>query len=192
MLGRRDSEDERHSSSSSSSASVSPFDSSPGPTRPAALRSQRPSKSERFKALLLRKGGRSDSSSRMSAVERLRIGGAPEAAPDLHSDLSHDQPPSDAPDVNAHLTLTSQCVQKLMFAWRPKEPTRLPPASSCSSPFAFLSAPSAPSAQPRSLTPPCSASRRFAARCRLYAAPMTAIFEVESEEEEEADDEVFC
>lgn len=193
-MGRRDSEDERHSSSSSSSSlSVSPFDSSQGPTRPAALRSQRPSKSESFKALLLRKGSRSDSSSRMSAVERLRIGGAPEAAPDLHSELSHDQPPSDTPDVNAHLTLdvpvspTSQCDQKLTFAWRPWEPTHLPLASSCSSLLAFLSA-----AQPRSLTPPCSASRRFAARCRLYAAPMTVIFEVESEKEEEADGKVFC
>lgn len=42
--------------------------------------------------------------------------------------------------------------------------------------------------RPRSLTPPCSASRRFAARCRLIAAPMTAIFEGECEEEEEEED----
>lgn len=44
------------------------------------------------------------------------------------------------------------------------------------------------SMRPRSLTPPCSASRRFAARSRLVAAPMSAIFEGEGEEEEEEDD----
>lgn len=42
----------------------------------------------------------------------------------------------------------------------------------------------------RSLTPPCSASRRYAARYRIYAAPMTAIFEAEAEQEEEEDNDV--
>lgn len=62
--------------------------------------------------------------------------------------------------------------------------------TSSSSPFFFLSS---SIMRPRSLTPPCSASRRFAARCRLFAAPMTAIYEGECEEEEEEQeaDKVF-
>ncbi|TKS66682.1 NHS-like protein 1 [Collichthys lucidus] len=191
MFGRRDSEDDRHrTSSSSSSPPVSPTDPLPSPVRPTSLRSQRSTRSESFKALLLKKGSRA--SSRVSAVERLRV----VAAPSIGADMSPTARPtsSDTCDVNTHLTLdapaspTSVCSQNLsmMFRWRRRD--HLLTSSSSSSPFFFLSS---PSMRPRSLTPPCSASRRFAARCRLYAAPMTAIFEVESEEEEEEDDDVF-
>ncbi|TKS66673.1 Nance-Horan syndrome protein [Collichthys lucidus] len=163
------------------------------PVRPTSLRSQRSTRSESFKALLLKKGSRA--SSRVSAVERLRV----VAAPSIGADMSPTARPtsSDTCDVNTHLTLdapaspTSVCSQNLsmMFRWRRRDHL-LTSSSSSSSPFFFLSS---PSMRPRSLTPPCSASRRFAARCRLYAAPMTAIFEVESEEEEEEeeDDDVF-
>ncbi|KAJ3583680.1 hypothetical protein NHX12_015935 [Muraenolepis orangiensis] len=40
--------------------------------------------------------------------------------------------------------------------------------------------------------PPCSSSRRFAARCRLPASPLTAIFEEEEEVEEEKEEEEPC
>lgn len=168
---------------SSSSSSPSPV----SPTRPAALK--RSSRSERFKALLLRKGGRADFSSRISAVERLRLVPSP--------DQPQVKPVSDARASKGHLTVdvptspTSLCNQGLMLQWKRADPTphHLLFTSSSSSPFLFLS-PS--SVRPRSLTPPCSASRRFAARCRLYAAPMTAIFEAQSEEEGgEWDGEVF-
>lgn len=217
MLGRRDSEDDRHCiscSSSSSSPPVTPTDPLPHPIRPAVLRGQRSARSESFKALLLRKGSRSDSSSRISAVERLRIIIDPTTTTDLQSVPSlpppplppPDQPqvkptslsqPLDTCDINAHLTLdvpvspTPPCSQNfsMMFGWRQRDLTQNHPLlTSSSSPFFFLSS---PSMRPRSLTPPCSSSRRFAARCRLYAAPMTAILEGESEEEEEEDDEVF-
>lgn len=206
MLGRRDTEDEGQrisSSSSSSSPPVTPTDPLPCQTRPASFKSQRSGRSENFKALVLRKGSRSDTYSRISAVERLRIVGSPTTAADHQSALS--PPPdqvkatTDTCDINAHLTLdvpvspTSPCTQNfsMMFRWRQRDQmhSHLLLTSSSSSPFFFLSS---PSMRPRSLTPPCSASRRFAARCRLYAAPMTAIFEVESEEEDgEADNEVF-
>lgn len=192
MLGRKDSDDDRQHissfSSSSSSPPVSPSEPLPGPMRPTSLKSQRSSRSESFKALLLRKGSRSDSSSRISAVERLRT----VTSPDFQSVQL--KPISDRCDLNAHLTLdipvslTSPYSQSSMFRWRQRDlmPNHLLLTTSCSSPFFFLSS---PSVRPRSLTPPCSASRRFAARCHLYTAPMTAIFEGGSEEEE--DDEVF-
>ncbi|KAG8004416.1 hypothetical protein GBF38_008620 [Nibea albiflora] len=132
----------------------------------------------------------------MSAVERLRVAAAPSISTDVPDVSPTDRPTSsDRCDFNAHLTLDvpvsppSLCTQNfsMMFRWRRRDLMQNHLLSSSSSPFFFLSS---PSMRPRSLTPPCSASRRFAARCRLYAAPMTAIFEVESEEEEE-DDDVF-
>lgn len=189
MLGRRDSEDDRHHSSSSSSSPPITPTAPPSGLKPK-VKSRR---SESFKALLLRKGSRSDSSSRISAVERLSIVGA---LPNLQCVTSLPTPPEpilDTGEVDGHLSLdvpvspTPLCSQDfaLMFGWRRRDPTH--------NPFFFLSA---PSMRPHALTPPCSASRRFAARCRLYAAPMTAIFEVGSEEEEEEekeeeDDDVF-
>lgn len=183
MLGRRDSEDDRHciSSSSSSSSPVSPSNLLPGPARPAALKKS--ARSESFKALLLRKGGRADLSSRISAVERLQVASAP--ATNLQSAPSPDQPQvepiSDTCHANSHMTLNVLSspfpgTQNLTFALKQRVLTPNHPLLT--------------SARPRSLTPPCSASRRFSARCRFYAAPMTAIFEAESEDEE-GDDDVF-
>lgn len=174
-MGRNYSDDKNHISSSPSS---------PSPLTAAAL--TRSSSSKSFKALLLRKGSRYDLSSRLSAVERLR---QPPDQPRL-------EPIPDVGAIDDHMVVkvpvspTSLCNQN--FLWRQNYPT--PPhlilTSSCSSPFFFFS--SSHTTRPRPLTPPCSASRRFAARCRLYAAPMTAIYEAEREEEEAmADPEVF-
>ena len=216
MLGRRDSEEGRHpisssSSSSSSSPPATPTDPLPRPMRPAALRNQRSMRSESFKALLLRKGSRSDSCSRISAVERLRKAAPPmTTGPDHQRSLSLPQRPdqphvrptslshtTDTHDINAHMTLDipasppTPCSHNLsvMLGLRQRDLTHSHLLfTSSPSPFFFL--PSSSSMRPRSLTPPCSGSRRLAARCRLYATPMTAIFEGEGEEEEE-DDEVF-
>lgn len=203
MLGRSDSqEDRRCISSSSSSRPVTAAHSSLHSTRPAALKTQR--RSESFKALLLRKGSRSDSS-RLSAVERLRkdasvsLRGAPTPPPEqTHVKATSLSRPSDSFDVRAHLALDvpvspSLCSQDyaMMFSLRQKDLTSNHLLlTSSSSPFFFLSS---SIMRPRSLTPPCSASRRFAARCRLFAAPMTAIYEGECEEEEEEQeaDKVF-
>lgn len=181
MLARKDSEEDRcHTSSSSSCSSsppVSPSDSHSGPMQSSLPKSQRSSRSESFKALLLRKGSRSDSASRISAVERLRIVAAP-VSETCDLNLTLDVPPSP----------TSPCSQSLTLRWRRRDltPNHLLLSSPCSSPFFFLSS---PSAQPRAFTPPCSASRRYAARYRLYAAPMTTIFEAEGEQEEEEEEE---
>lgn len=190
MLERKDSDDDRCRSSSSSSCSttvpVSPCNPPPGLARLASLKPQKSSRSDSFKALLLRKGTRS--ASHISAAERLRVATSP-----VTYDLSLSQEPPQSP-------IMPPCGQSMPHEWSqrftmPMEQLLL--ASSCSSSFLFLSSsfsnsyPTS-SVNPRSLTPPCSASRRYAARYRLYAAPMTAIFEAEGEQEEEDnDDDVF-
>lgn len=161
-MGRNFSEDDKqHISSSSSSSSSFP------PLATAAV--TRSSSSEGFKALLLRRGSRCDLSSRISAVERLRL-----------------QPGPDVGAMSDHVTLkvlaspASLCDQNLIWRRRDATPPHLILSSSSSSPFFFFSS---HTTRPRPPTPPCSASRRFAARCRLYAAPMTAISEADGEEE---------
>ncbi|KAL3045453.1 hypothetical protein OYC64_013679 [Pagothenia borchgrevinki] len=176
MLGRRDSGDDGRLSSSSSSSS--------SPVTPTSLKGQRWSRSDSFKALLLRKGGRSDSSSGVSAVERLRVlpVSGHQRAPEPHSK------PAQTPDLSAlNSPPFDHNFSLIGFGWG----RDLFLASSSSSPhFLFLSS-SSSSSRPRSLTPPCSSSRRFSARSRLFAAPMTAIFEGGSDEEEEEEEEVF-
>uniref|UniRef100_A0A3Q3ISH2 Uncharacterized protein n=2 Tax=Monopterus albus TaxID=43700 RepID=A0A3Q3ISH2_MONAL len=200
MLGRRASEEDRHcimssSSSSSSSLPVAPADPLPLLTKPAALTSQRSMRSESFKALLLKKGTRSDASSRISAVERLcRVSAS------ASTTVSSLPPPADQPqhtptglyqDIDAHLTLdvplppTSLCTQNFPVTLRQRDLTQNHLLFTSSSPVFFLS--SSSSMRPRSLTPPCFTSRRFAARCHLYVTPMTAISEGECEEEQEED-----
>lgn len=196
MLARKDSDDDRcHSSSSSSfcpsTASTSlppvcPCNPPLGRARLASLKPQKSSRSDSFKALLLRKGTRS--TSHISAAERLRVATSP-----VTYDLSLNQEPPQSP-------VMLPCSQSMSLKWSQRFPMpmeQLLLASSYSSSFLFLSSSfsnSYPtlSVNNRSLTPPCSASRRYAARYRLYAAPMTAIFEADTEQEEEGnDDNVF-
>ncbi|KAM4601686.1 uncharacterized protein nhsl1a [Polymixia lowei] len=206
MLGRRDSEDERHrlsssspsvssSSSSSSSPPLTPTNPLVCPVRPMTPRGQRSGSSDSFKALLLRKGCRSDSASRLSAVERLCIAASGlQRAPSL-PDLPEPEEDTDLRDVNAHLTVSVSPVSlfsfPVVFERRGGEQPHsqlLLPSSSPLFPLSSLSS-LCWSRPPRSLTPPCSASRRFAARCRLPACPMTAILEGEEEEEEQKEEE---
>lgn len=150
--------------------------------------------SDSFKALLLRKGSRSDISSRISAVERLC-----KAAPYANvnnggKSTSLLQRPLEP--FQEELLISSFTLNKLNPALETSVSANSPrfswilgqryhgKTSSLSSPFIFFSS----SGRPRSLTPPCSSSRHFAARCRLHAAPMTAIFEGRNEEEEEEGD----
>lgn len=204
MLGKRDLGEKKHCfpSSSSSSSSSSPEILADPPsclTRAAGLRNHRPGRSESFKALLLRKGSRVESSSRISAVERLFVG-------QLHPALSKHQenppgpltpdevkavnPSSAVGNPSSLLSLNFPPLSpslSMMFGWKRRDliHSQLLLPSASSSPFLVFSS---SHTRPRSLTPPCSSSRRFAARCRLFAAPMTAILEGE---DEEADDEVF-
>lgn len=189
MLARMDSDDDRSSSCpstvSTSLPPVRPCNPSLGKARPAFLKPEKSSRSDSFKALLLRKG--TQSASHISAAERLRVATSP-----VTCDLSLSrEPPQSA--------VMPPCGQTMPVVWgqrftMPMEQLLL--ASTCSSSFLFLTSYSnshpTSSASSRSLTPPCSASRRYAARYRLYAAPMTAIFEAEAEkEEEDNDDDIF-
>lgn len=196
MLGRWDSEEDGHHIMSSScySRPVTPADPDSCSTRPVAFKTKRSSRSESFKALLLRKGSQSDSYSRISAVERLRKVVSPtidlQNVPSLtpSSEQTQVKPKSlfhtlERQDISAHLTLgvpvssTTLCSQNISMMLGLRQSDLM------SAQLFFLY-----SMRPRSLTPPCSASRRFAARHRrLIAAPMTAIFEGECEDEEEED-----
>ncbi|XP_075951273.1 uncharacterized protein LOC142953088 [Anarhichas minor] len=199
MLRRRDSEDDSHHISSSVSRPITLTAPLPRPRpRTAAPRSQSSVRSESFKALLLRKGSRWDSSSRISAVERLCKLASSTTTDELHSVLPPPppvqrpvQPPVQPSSLSRPLELP-QNFSMIGFGWgrrdlTPNHVLLTSSSSSSSSHFFFLS--SSSSMRPRSLTPPCSSSRRFAARCCLYAAPMTAIFEGECEEEDEEEEE---
>lgn len=185
MLERKDSDDDRCRSSSSSchsTAPVGPCNPPPGLARLASLKPQKSSRSDSFKALLLRKGTRT--ASHISAAERLRVATSP---------VTYDSSLSREPLQSA---VMPPCGQSMPLEWSqgfPMQMEQILLASSYSSSFLFLSSsfsnsyPTS-SVNARSLTPPCSASRRYAARYRLYAAPMTAIFEAEAEQEEEDND----
>ncbi|KAK9518762.1 hypothetical protein VZT92_022753, partial [Zoarces viviparus] len=192
MLGKQDSEDDSHHISSSS-VSRSNTLTAPLPRprpRTAAPRSQSSVRSESFKALLLRKGSQWDSSSRISAVERLCKLASPVTTAELNSVLPPPVQPPDQPSSLSHPSELPHNFSMIGFGWGRRDITpnhvlltSSSSSSSSSSHFFFLS--SSSSMGPRSLTPPCSSSRRFAARCCLYAAPMTAIFEGECEEDDE-------
>lgn len=182
MLGRKDFGEVLLSSSSSSSSSPPETPTDPCLTRAAGFRNPRSARSESFKALLLRKGSRVEASSRISAVERLCVGQFPPPAdpqkmppPPLTSDPLDDGRSSSFLSVNA--PPLSPCELSMMFGWRRRDLMLL----TSSSPVLVFSS---SHMRPRSLTPPCSSSRRFAGRCRLFAAPMTAILEGEDEEED--------
>lgn len=163
MLGRRYPEQSGRRTSTTPAAKPAPC-----LTRPPTPLGQRSLSSENFKALLLRKGTRSDTTCRTSAVERLRRFRPVTSAPCHTSDAVVTVDPTVTPD--------DKTLSPDFFRWRPQDPHLL----FTSSPFVFLT--SSSSLPPRSLTPPCSSSRRFATRCRLYATPMTAILEGEEEE----------
>ncbi|XP_035983961.1 Nance-Horan syndrome protein-like isoform X3 [Fundulus heteroclitus] len=197
MLGRRDLGEETQcvpsSSSSSSSTSSPPETPTDAPsclTRAAGCRNPRSARSESFKALLLRKGSRVTSSSRISAVERLCVGQLPPPGADrqktppdqLTAGSSSPAAGEPSPLLTMNLPPLSPCTLSVTFGWRRRDPkySQLLLTPSSSSPFLLLSS---SHLRHRSLAPPCSSSRRLAARCRLFAAPMTAILEAEDEEE---------
>ncbi|XP_013879779.1 NHS-like protein 1 isoform X2 [Austrofundulus limnaeus] len=199
MLGRRDLDEEKLSVSSSSSPPETPTDHSSHLTRPAPFISHRSARSERFKALLLRKGSRVDPSSRISAVERLRVIQPPPPAANIQTSpplptpnqLKPGNPSCEAEHTSrpVHLSIdvpelpTSPCSLSMMFDWRRRDLMHNHLFLTSNSLYPFFVFTSS-HVRPRSLTPPCSASHRFAARCSLISAPMTAIFEGEEEDEE--------
>nr|XP_046195979.1 NHS-like protein 1 [Oncorhynchus gorbuscha] len=158
------------------------------------------SSSGSFKALLLRKGSRCDSGARMSAAERLRSTAPKHQSPPPHSQSqsdthlqlgvkSHTHTPHPSPHTHTvQVQLPSLEVPQTQYRQRHRRKEEwaiterlfpLPFSSSPSSPSLWAWRPPPP--PPRSPTPPCSASRRFAACTRLPSSSMTAIQEQEGE-----------
>ncbi|XP_073929696.1 NHS-like protein 1 isoform X4 [Castor canadensis] len=167
VLGRKDSEDD-HSRNHSPSPPVTPTGAAPSLASPRQVgsiqRSVRKSStsSDNFKALLLKKGSRSDASARMSAAEMLK-------STDPRFQRSRSEPAPDAPES------PSSKNRRAQEEWA-KHEGLMPRSLSFSGPR-----------YGRSRTPPSAASSRYSMRNRIQSSPMTVISEGEGEAGEPAD-----
>ncbi|XP_067286987.1 actin remodeling regulator NHS isoform X2 [Pseudorasbora parva] len=123
--------------------------------------------SEEFKLLLLKKGSRSDSSYRMSAIEILKSPITPKTQGEMLLEAARqpEEPPFPLQES------TSSCDPL---------PSSFPKANSEGFSPKTLTM-SAASRQGRSRIPPAANSSRYSTRSRLYTAPMQAISEGETE-----------
>ncbi|XP_042523860.1 NHS-like protein 1 isoform X1 [Dipodomys spectabilis] len=167
VLGRKDSEDD-HTRNHSPSPPVTPTGAAPSLASPKQVgsiqRSVRKSStsSDNFKALLLKKGSRSDTSARMSAAEMLK-------STDPRFQRSRSEPAPDTPESPSSKTRRAQ------EEWAKNEGL-MPRSLSFSGPR-----------YGRSRTPPSAASSRYSMRNRIQSSPMTVISEGEGEAGEPAD-----
>lgn len=128
--------------------------------------------SDTFKALLLKKGSRSETSFRMSAAEMLRSTDPRFQRTRSESELD---PPSPSSPTTPHSPLTSPGRGKRSAdEWNRYEAFTL---SSPSSPSYSMSG----FKYGRSRTPPSAASSKYNARSRILSSPMTVICEREGE-----------
>ncbi|XP_074920084.1 NHS-like protein 1 isoform X4 [Chelonoidis abingdonii] len=174
VLGRKDSEDDR-TRNHSPSPPVTPTGASPNLAsfKPAGSiqRSIRKSSTsnDNFKALLLKKGSRSDTSSRMSAAEMLK-----NTDPRFHRTKSDssleflDSPASCSPSKN----------KRAQEEWAKSEGL-MPRSMSFSS-----------TRYGRSRTPPSAASSKYSVRNRIQSSPMTVISEGDGEVVEPAESRI--
>ncbi|XP_028833234.1 NHS-like protein 1 isoform X3 [Denticeps clupeoides] len=172
ILGRGDCDEERGQNLLFPSSPVTPTGScpalSPGSRAAGSIqRSLRRSttSSDSFKALLLRKGTRSESSFRMSAAERLR-----NTDPRLQRSQS-DSSPSPLPSPQEDEGSSS--ISPLAHGCRAAEEWPVPRLSPALCPAAGRHG--------RSRTPPSAASSRYNTCSRIPSSPMTAICEKEGE-----------
>uniref|UniRef100_A0A668AKP3 NHS like 1 n=1 Tax=Myripristis murdjan TaxID=586833 RepID=A0A668AKP3_9TELE len=183
VLGRRESEEDKsRAGSHSQSPPVTPTGMSPAlvsslPRQTGSIqRNIRKSttSSDTFKALLLKKGSRSETSFRMSAAEMLRS-----TDPRFHRTRSESalDPPAASP--SSPTTQHSPCVspgrgKRVADEWNRSEGLAL---SSPSSSLFSLSG----MKYGRLRTPPSAASSKYNARSRILSSPMTVICEREGE-----------
>ncbi|XP_004674184.1 PREDICTED: NHS-like protein 1 isoform X2 [Condylura cristata] len=171
VLGRKDSDDD-HSRNHSPSPPVTPTGAAPSLTSPKQVgsiqRSVRKSStsSDNFKALLLKKGSRSDTSARMSAAEMLKN-------TDPRFQRSRSEPSPDAPESPSSPSPSKN--RRAQEEWAKNEGL-MPRSLSFSGPR-----------YGRSRTPPSAASSRYSLRNRIQSRPMTVISEGEGEAVEPAD-----
>ncbi|KAK1338059.1 LOW QUALITY PROTEIN: hypothetical protein QTO34_001167 [Cnephaeus nilssonii] len=171
VLGRKDSEDD-HTRNHSPSPPVTPTGAAPSLASPKQVgsiqRSVRKSStsSDNFKALLLKKGSRSDTSARMSAAEMLKN-------TDPRFQRSRSEPAPDAPDSPSSCSPSKN--RRAQEEWARNEGL-MPRSLSFSGPR-----------YGRSRTPPSAASSRYSLRNRIQSSPMTVISEGEGEATEPVD-----
>ncbi|KAM8788345.1 NHS-like protein 1 isoform 5-T5 [Rhynchonycteris naso] len=171
VLGRKDSDDD-HTRNHSPSPPVTPTGAAPSLASPKQVgsiqRSVRKSStsSDNFKALLLKKGSRSDTSARMSAAEMLKN-------TDPRFQRSRSEPSPDAPDSPSSCSPSKN--RRAQEEWAKNEGL-MPRSLSFSGPR-----------YGRSRTPPSAASSRYSMRNRIQSSPMTVISEGEGEAVEPAD-----
>ncbi|KAG8510879.1 NHS-like protein 1 [Galemys pyrenaicus] len=171
VLGRKDSDDDP-SRNHSPSPPVTPTGAAPSLTSPKQVgsiqRSLRKSStsSDNFKALLLKKGSRSDTSARMSAAEMLKN-------TDPRFQRSRSEPSPDAPESPSSCSPSKN--RRAQEEWAKNEGL-MPRSLSFSGPR-----------YGRSRTPPSAASSRYSLRNRIQSSPMTVISEGEGEAVEPVD-----
>lgn len=174
-LGRHNSDDTflRHRSMSPpvrSPGTPSPGGVPGGARGPPARRAGRKqsTSSDDFKALLLRKGARSDVGTRMSAVEMLRSARSPGA---LAGAAAPDRPEEEAEFVEADAPARDKSRRFVSEGFSPR-----------GGGGGFGGSPGTPPPRlGRSNTPPSAGSRRYNNRSRLHSTPMQAIREGEGE-----------
>ncbi|XP_024407675.2 NHS-like protein 1 isoform X2 [Desmodus rotundus] len=171
VLGRKDSDDD-HTRNHSPSPPVTPTSAAPSLASPKQVgsiqRSVRKSStsSDNFKALLLKKGSRSDASARMSAAEMLKN-------TDPRFQRSRSEPSPDTPDSPSSCSPNKN--RRAQEEWAKNEGL-MPRSLSFSGPR-----------YGRSRTPPSAASSRYSVRNRIQSSPMTVISEGEGEALEPVD-----
>eukprot|EP00069_Balaena_mysticetus_P015711 bmy_01792T0 len=171
VLGRKDSDDD-HSRNHSPSPPVTPTGAAPSLASQKQVgsiqRSIRKSStsSDNFKALLLKKGSRSDTSARMSAAEMLKN-------TDPRFQRSRSEPSPDTPESPSSCSPSKN--RKAQEEWAKNEGS-MPRSLTFSGPR-----------YGRSRTPPSAASSRYSVRNRIQSSPMTVISEGEGEATEPVD-----
>ncbi|XP_061741697.1 NHS-like protein 1 isoform X3 [Nerophis ophidion] len=174
VLGRKESEEEKsRSGGQSQSPPMTPTNVSPASPlcrQPGSIQRhlrKSTTSSDTFKALLLKKGSRSESSFRMSATEMLR-------STDPRSQRSRSESALDSPSSPQSPCASPGRSKRAADEWHRYEAPALSSPPSCAFPMGG-------SKYGRSRTPPSAASSKYNARCRILSSPMTVICEREGE-----------